>query len=75
MQKVELNAYDLRALEYIINTGHTATIEGFDDDHEPIGPTLRKKLVPRFMSEHEDGRLRLTEQGMERAMEAKYGRR
>lgn len=70
-----LNGTEMQALTYIMNTGHTATIVGFDDDHEPIGPTLRKKLVPRYLKEYADGRLRLTEGGMELVMEAKYGRR
>lgn len=62
---------ELRALKYIENTGHTATITGFDDDHEPIGPTLRAKLVPRYMSEHSDGRLRLTGDGMELVLDSR----
>ena len=71
--KPTLNEIELQSLVYIINTDHSATIVGFDDDHEPIGPMLRQKLVPVYLNP--DGRLRLTEDGMERAMEAKYGRR
>lgn len=37
-----------RALQYIHNTGETATVEQFDEDHEPIGPLLRKDLVPKY---------------------------
>lgn len=64
-----------RALLYILNTDHTATIANFDDDHEPIGPALRSVLVPMYMAPRADGRLLLTETGMTIAMEAKYGRR
>ena len=73
--KPTLNEIELQSLVYIINTDHSATIIGFDDDHDPIGPMLRQKLVPVYLKEYSDGRLRLTEDGMERAMEAKYGRR
>lgn len=65
---------DAQPLIYIINTGHTATVKGFDEDHEPIGPTLRKHLS-RYFVETPDGGLQLNEAGMERALNAMYGRR
>ena len=37
-----------------------ATIEHFDEDHEPIGPMLRKELMPRLVEATSDGSLRLT---------------
>jgi len=64
-----------QALVYIVKTDHTATVAGFDEDHEPIGPELRKSLSPRYLKAYPDGRLHLTEDGMEAALTAMYGRR
>lgn len=61
----DLTDAELRALKYIENTGHTSTVAGFDEDHEPIGPALRQKLVPKYMRMYLGGELRLTEDGME----------
>lgn len=63
MTTTGLTDIELRALEYIQNTGHTATVAGFDEDHEPIGQMLRQKLIPRYMRAYGDD-LRLTEEGM-----------
>jgi hypothetical protein len=49
-------------LEYIVNTGGYATVAGFDEDWEPIGPMLRRELMPRWLAE-ENGKLVLTEAG------------
>jgi hypothetical protein len=64
-----------QALVYIVKTDHTATVTGFDEDHDPIGPMLRADLSPRYLRASADGRLRLTEDGMEVALTAMYGRR
>lgn len=52
----------LQYLQYIINTGGTATVAGFDDDWEPIGPMVRRDLMPRWIAER-DGKLVLTDEG------------
>jgi hypothetical protein len=52
-------------LEYIRNTGGVTPAQ-FDDDWEPIGPTLRAEIVPRFASPKDgSGRLTLTLEGDE----------
>ena len=53
----------VKALQYVINTGGRATIAAFDDDHEPIGPMLRRELMPAMMAANAEGLLRLTPQG------------
>lgn len=50
-------------LQYVQNTGGNATISGFDDDWEPIGPSLRRELMPEFMVENVAGKIELTEAG------------
>ena len=52
-----------RALEYVLNTKGNATIERFDEDHEPIGPMLRKEIMPAFVDVDHNGSLRLTSRG------------
>lgn len=52
-----------RALEYVRNTGGNATVAHFDDDHEPIGPLLRKEIMPAFVMVDGNGKLMLTEAG------------
>jgi hypothetical protein len=52
-----------RALEYIRNTGYGATVEQFDDDHEPIGPQLREDLR-KFITVNRFGKLDYTTEGM-----------
>jgi hypothetical protein len=59
-----MNELLLRALEYVRNTGETATVAAFDDDHEPVGPLLRADLVPTYI-EIRAGVLKLTIQGRE----------
>lgn len=50
-------------LQYVVNTGGNATIERFDDDWEPIGPMVRRELMPTFVEEGENGFLKLTADG------------
>lgn len=54
----------LRALQYIRNTGETATPAIFDDDHEPVGPFLRQELDGLYCYVGDDGALKLTEEGL-----------
>lgn len=54
-----------RALQYIFNTGQSATIEQFDDDHSPIGPALRQEIIPVYAEvELETKKLKLTAEGL-----------
>ena len=64
--KEPLNSIERGALAYVVNTNDAATVAGFDDDHEPIGPSLRQRLVPEFLSE-EEGHLKLTKLGLRTA--------
>lgn len=48
---------------YIVNTGGNATIVGFDDDWEPVGPMVRRDLIPKYAVENADGKLELTDAG------------
>lgn len=50
-------------LQYVVNTGGYATVAGFDDDWEPIGPMVRRELMPRYIIEGQDGQLGLTTEG------------
>lgn len=50
------------AIQYIRNTGETATVDQFDEDHEPVGWLLRKEIVPSYAT-IVDGVLKLTDQG------------
>lgn len=52
----------LQYLHYIQNTGGNATIAGFDDDWEPIGPKVRAEIMPTY-AQQADGKLVLTEAG------------
>lgn len=54
---------EIRAIQYVRNTGGCATVAQFDDDHEPIGPKLREKIMPTFVVENISGHLFLTEAG------------
>jgi hypothetical protein len=56
-----VNDLKKRAVEYIRNTGETATIAQFDDDHEPIGPMLRQDIREYFSVV--DGVMKLTDAG------------
>lgn len=58
-------------LQYIVNTGGNVTIAGFDDDWEPIGPMLRRDLMPVFIVEQPDGKLALTDAGRDALYGAK----
>lgn len=50
-------------LEYVRNTNGHATVANFDEDWEPIGPMLRRDLMPRYFIEDADGKIRLTDEG------------
>jgi hypothetical protein len=52
-----------RAIAYVRNTGGGATVANFDEDHEPIGPLLRKEIMPAFVMEDANGKLILTDAG------------
>lgn len=67
----ELTRMALNALQYVVNTNGNATVAIFDDDHDPIGPSLRAELMPAFVAEV-NGRLRLTPAG-EEALEGRDG--
>ncbi len=54
-----------QAVEYVRNTGGNTTVAIFDDDHEPIGPMLRKEIMPMYVVEQSDGKLALTDAGRE----------
>lgn len=55
---VKMNDYLKRALEYIHNTGGAPTVAMFDEDHEPIGPELRRDLLANDLITIEDGVIR-----------------
>lgn len=48
-----------KAVEYIRNTGGSPAIKQFDDDHEPVGPMLRKELKGAWMVYEHDGKIML----------------
>ena len=50
-------------LQYVINTGGNATVATLDDDYEPIGPMIRRDLMPAYIVENAAGKLELTEAG------------
>jgi hypothetical protein len=54
----------IQYLQYVQNTGGNATVATLDDDYEPIGPMVRKELMPKFMFETSEGKLALTEAGL-----------
>lgn len=62
-----LTSLEVRALRYVANTAGNANISDFDEDHEPIGPSLRAQLMPTYVTEHDgipNAGLRLTEAGL-----------
>jgi hypothetical protein len=59
----KLTPQALQALQYVVNTGGNASVMIFDDDHEPIGPMLRRELMPFYMEELPTGMLDLTPAG------------
>jgi len=64
---IRLTSFERQALRYVINTGGAATVATFDDDHDPIGPMMRERLVPQFLTVSADGHLLLTEAGLSEA--------
>lgn len=52
-----------QALAYVLNTRGNATIAIFDEDHEPIGPMLRERLMPDLLAVGDDGKLTVTQRG------------
>lgn len=63
-EKPKLTNMQLNILAYVAATGGNATVEQFDEDHEPIGPLLRRDLLPEFIMLDRNGRLQLTSAGM-----------
>lgn len=66
--KQPLNAIERLALAYVVNTRGAATVAGFDEDHEPIGPVLRERLMPDYLVVDE-GQLKLTALGLTTAFD------
>jgi len=60
----ELRPHLKKYLQYVVNTDGNASIDDFDDDWEPIGPLLRSELVPVYMVAGENGKLKLTAEGI-----------
>jgi hypothetical protein len=59
-----LNSFELQALRYIRNTGNNATQAQFNEDHEPIGPSLWEKITTKgWATINEDGKVALTDAG------------
>jgi hypothetical protein len=50
-------------LKYVANTNGHATVANFDEDWEPIGPQLRRDLMPRYFIENAGGKIVLTDEG------------
>ena len=48
-------------IEYIKNTGGSPLITWFDEDWEPIGPMVRKKLEEVNAIQYKDGKIILVE--------------
>lgn len=44
-------------LDYIDNTGGSPKVEHFDEDWEPIGPDLRKRMTEANLIEEREGKL------------------
>jgi len=42
-------------IDYIANTGGFPTIDQFDDDWDPVGPTVRKDLIKFGLVQEFDG--------------------
>lgn len=58
-----LNSVERRALAYVLNTRGNATVEIFDEDHAPVGPMLRERLMPGLLAVGEGGKLTVTQLG------------
>jgi hypothetical protein len=52
-----------RVAQYIRNTVGNATLEHFNDDHEPIGPRLWADMEREEFAHVVDGKVTLTEKG------------
>lgn len=50
-------------LQYVANTGGNATVATLDDDFDPIGPMIRRDIMPTFVVETPDGKLALSDAG------------
>ncbi len=50
-------------LQYVQNTGGNATVAQFDDDWDPIGPMVRRDIMPDLVTTDDAGFLVLTDQG------------
>lgn len=60
----EFNHPVVKALQYLLNTGESVTAEQFDEDHEPIGPSLRAAMgSSALVWTDKQGVLKLTELG------------
>jgi hypothetical protein len=52
-----------KAIQYIENTGGNPSIEWFDEDHDPIGPTLRDNLKTNGLIVEHNGKILVTDKG------------
>jgi len=52
--------YD-KYIEYIKNTGGSPSIFWFDEDWEPIGPDVRRRMASAGLIKEQDGRIILTQ--------------
>lgn len=50
-------------LEYVRNTAGNATVAHFDEDWEPVGPFVRREIMPDLVITDDAGFLLLTDQG------------
>jgi phage terminase large subunit GpA-like protein len=46
-----------KAVAYLTNVGGDIEVASFDEDHDPVGPTLRERLLARGLAEIRDGRI------------------
>ena len=54
--------------EYLVNVGRPLAVEDFDEDWEPVGPTIRNDLFYLgLVVKDEDGKLSLTDPGKQLA--------
>ena len=60
----DLLRHEINILKYILNSGGVS-IAQFDEDHDPLGPKLRKRLMPDYIALDSSSILRLTPQGEE----------
>ena len=68
IERTTMKPYLRKYIEYIRNTGGEPTLAWFDEDWEPVGPTVRADLLNEGVAEESDGKIRLTEAGR-RALE------